>query len=95
MEKTARGVEQLSKKKPDGQNAQYTVDFTQLEDDGSFACPKCGAIISPDDDTEETYRVLETEVQNNELAALTIECGTCRSIIRLTGMNKVLEALPS
>ena len=33
----------------------YKLDLTKIDGTGDFSCPKCGAIISPDDATEETY----------------------------------------
>jgi predicted RNA-binding Zn-ribbon protein involved in translation (DUF1610 family) len=48
----------------------YTVDLTKIDGDGAFPCPKCGAIISPDDETEEVYQILETKVKGDELAEL-------------------------
>ncbi len=63
----------------------YTIDLTKINGDGAFPCPKCGVIISPDDETEEVYTVLETKVKNDELAELVLLCNKCRSKIRLTG----------
>ncbi len=63
----------------------YTIDLTKINGDGAFPCPKCGVIISPDDETEEVYTVLETKVKNDELAELVLMCNKCRSKIRLTG----------
>ena len=63
----------------------YTVDLTKIDGDGAFQCPKCGAIISPEDETEEVYAVVETKVKKDELPELTLKCNRCGSKIRLVG----------
>lgn len=63
----------------------HTVDLTKIDGDGAFPCPKCGAIISPEDETEEVYTIVETTVKKDELAELVLMCNRCRSKIRLTG----------
>lgn len=63
----------------------YTIDLTKIDGDGAFPCPKCGVIISPDDETEENYTIVKTKVRNDELAELILTCNKCRSKIRLTG----------
>ena len=66
-------------------SVMYTVDLTKIDGDGAFPCPKCGAIISPEDETEEVYTIVETTVKKDELAELVLMCNRCRSKIRLTG----------
>jgi predicted RNA-binding Zn-ribbon protein involved in translation (DUF1610 family) len=66
-------------------SVMYTVDLTKIDGDGAFSCPKCGTMISPDDETEEAYRIVETKVRNDELAELVLMCNKCGSKIRLTG----------
>jgi len=63
----------------------YLVDLTKIEGDGSFNCPKCGALISPDDETETVYRILNTKMRGEELEELTIQCNICNSKIRIVG----------
>ena len=63
----------------------YVIDLTKIEGDGSFPCPKCGALISPDDETETVYTILETRMRGEELKELIIQCNVCGSKIRLTG----------
>jgi ribosomal protein S27AE len=63
----------------------YTVDLTKIDGDGAFQCPKCGAIISPEDETEEVYTIVETKVKKDELTALTLKCNQCGSKIKLIG----------
>jgi len=62
-----------------------TIDLTKIDGDGAFPCPKCGATISPDDETEEVYTIVETRVKNDELTELKLKCNQCGTKIRLTG----------
>ena len=66
----------------------FTVNLSSAEGDGSFLCPKCGMQISPDDETEDNYEILDTKVANNELSELVISCGKCKSTIKLTGFQQ-------
>ncbi|MCD6446441.1 hypothetical protein J7L49_06635 [Candidatus Bathyarchaeota archaeon] len=70
----------------------YTVDLTKIDGDGSFPCPNCGTIISPDDETEEVYSILETKVKNDKLAELILKCNKCGSKIRLIGFLEQPES---
>ena len=63
----------------------YTIDLMKIDGDGAFPCPKCSTMISPDDETEEVYKVVETRVKKDELTELTLKCNQCGSEIRLTG----------
>ncbi|MEM3788925.1 MAG: hypothetical protein QXN95_03555 [Candidatus Bathyarchaeia archaeon] len=63
----------------------YTVDLTRIDGDGAFPCPKCGVIISPDDETEEVYQIVEIKVKGDDLAELVLQCNKCGSTIRLVG----------
>ncbi len=75
-------------KKPQKKNdSEYNINLVTIEGDGSFPCPKCGMSISPEDETEKSYKILETKVINQELAELVIACGKCRSTIKLTGFQ--------
>ena len=65
----------------------FMVDLTQIDGDGSFPCPKCKNMISPEDESEETYKILNTKVVNDQLVELVVECISCRSTIRLTGFE--------
>jgi hypothetical protein len=65
----------------------YQIDLAQIEGDGSFKCPKCGMSISPEDETEDNYQIVDTKVKNDELVELIITCGKCDSTLRLTGFQ--------
>jgi DNA-directed RNA polymerase subunit RPC12/RpoP len=63
----------------------YEVDLTKIQGDGDFPCPNCGVIISPEDETEDVYRILETKIRGETLEELVIQCNKCGSRIRLVG----------
>jgi len=65
----------------------YDLDLIKLEGKGDFVCPCCGILISPDDETEEVYSVLEAKVKDNVLENLMIRCNRCGSKIVLTGFS--------
>ena len=75
------------KKPQKNEGSEYKINLVTIEGDGSFPCPKCGMPISPEDETEENYKILETKVNNGELAELVIACGKCRSTIIITGFQ--------
>jgi hypothetical protein len=79
-------------KKLDKQASIYKIDLSAVGEDGTFECPKCGKAISPDDESEDNYQILDTTVVNDELAELVISCATCKSTIKLTGFNQGFEA---
>lgn len=70
-------------------HAIFKVDITQIEGDGDFPCPKCGAIISPDDESETVYQIIDTKVKEDILEELVILCNKCGSKIRLIGFLQV------
>ena len=82
----------MMKKSIARRGSQTTVDLTKIEGDGSFPCPKCGVVISPEDETEEFYKILDTKVVDDQLTELVVECGSCKSVIKLTGFQQMVEA---
>lgn len=74
-------------------SAAFTIDLTTIEGDGSFPCPKCGTAISPEDESEEVYKIIDTKVVNNELVELLVKCRSCRSTIKLNGFQQTLAGL--
>jgi hypothetical protein len=85
----------MMKKSMSKKRVPYTVDLRQIDGDGSFPCPKCGTVISPEDETEEVYKIVDTKVVNDELVELVIMCGECSSNIKLTGFQQAIEGLAS
>ena len=61
------------------------LDLTKIDGNGDFPCPKCGVAISPEDESEEVYIILEEKVKDDALEELTIQCNKCGCRIRLTG----------
>ena len=76
----------MSKKSVD-----YTIDLTRIDGDGSFPCPKCGTVISPEDESETVYKIVNTKVVNDELVELVIVCDNCGSTIKLAGFQQTIE----
>jgi predicted RNA-binding Zn-ribbon protein involved in translation (DUF1610 family) len=79
--------DRMMMKKLEKKDPEFKIDLGCVESDGSFSCPKCGMSISPDDENEENYQILDTNVVNDELAELDISCGKCGSVIKLTGLQ--------
>ena len=72
---------------PMGQPLVYQVDLKELQGEGDFPCPGCGILISPEDETENVYVILNTKVNGDYLEELVIQCNQCKSKIRLVGLN--------
>lgn len=69
----------------------YIVDIAHLDEDGTFHCPICKTVISPDDETEDAYQILDTKMANHEIAELVIACRTCSTVITLTGFQNLVD----
>jgi len=65
----------------------YEIDLTKTDRQGAFPCPKCGAVISPTDETQTVYTILETKLKDKTLEKLIIQC-KCGSEIHLVGFLK-------
>ena len=65
----------------------HQVDLTELKGEGDFPCPGCGVVISPEDETEDVYRIVNTKVSGDTLEELIIQCNRCKNKIRLIGFN--------
>jgi predicted RNA-binding Zn-ribbon protein involved in translation (DUF1610 family) len=91
----AQDVKNMMKKSMSKKSLDYTVNLTEIDGDGSFPCPKCGTVMSPEDETEEIYKIVDTKIVNDELVELVITCGNCGSNIKLTGFQATLEGVPS
>jgi len=63
------------------------LDLTKIQGNGDFPCPNCGVTISPEDETEVVYQILETKVKGEALEELVIQCNKCASQICLTGFS--------
>ena len=65
----------------------HKIDLTKLTSKGDFLCPMCMTKISPEDETEEVYTILEPKVKNNHLESLLIQCNNCSNKILLNGFS--------
>jgi 5-methylcytosine-specific restriction endonuclease McrA len=75
----------MMKKAVAKKSAVYTIDLTKIDGDGAFSCPKCGTVISPDDESDQVYHIVETKVEGDALSELILVCGKCGSSIKLVG----------
>jgi predicted RNA-binding Zn-ribbon protein involved in translation (DUF1610 family) len=66
----------------------FTIDLARIDGNGDFPCPNCGVSISPDDESEEVYTIVDTRVKGETLEELTIQCNKCGSKIRLIGFQQ-------
>ncbi|HUU89425.1 MAG TPA: hypothetical protein VMX17_16955 [Candidatus Glassbacteria bacterium] len=71
---------------------QHKIDLAQIDGDGAFPCPKCATMISPEDESESVYKIVDTKVSNNELVELTIKCNNCKTNMKLTGFQQTIES---
>jgi len=69
----------------------YTIDLTKIKGRGEFRCPKCGIRISPDDETEDAYTILETVMKGDCLDKIALQCNKCGSHIYLTGFSFLIK----
>ena len=65
----------------------YTVDLTRISGSGEFRCPKCGVEMSPEDETEEVYTILETVMKGDSLEMVVLRCNRCESLVHLVGFD--------
>lgn len=65
----------------------FTVNLSTIDGDGDFPCPSCGVMISPEDESETVYTIVDTKMKGESLEELTIQCNKCGSKIRLVGFG--------
>jgi predicted RNA-binding Zn-ribbon protein involved in translation (DUF1610 family) len=91
--RTRKGVlNDMMKKASVKKNMIYTIDLTKIDGDGAFPCPKCGSVISPDDETDTTYQIVETKVKGDDLEELVLTCKKCGTTIKLVGFTSQPQA---
>lgn len=66
----------------------YRFDVASTNKDGGFLCPRCRAVISPDDHSENTYTIVDVTVGSSGLEELLLCCKNCSSLITLRGFPK-------
>jgi hypothetical protein len=65
--------------------SDYKVNLMKIRGTGDFACPKCGLQISPDNETGDSYLIVDQKTREDILEEVIIQCNRCKSLIRLTG----------
>lgn len=74
---------------------RFRIDLAEIEGEGEFLCPACGATINPDDYSGKTYNILDTETKDNRtVEEVILQCRVCGSIICLEGFD-LLEGIVS
>jgi hypothetical protein len=63
------------------------LDLTKIDGNGDFPCPTCGVIISPEDESEDVYVILDEKVVDDVLEEMVVQCNKCSCRIRLTGFS--------
>jgi hypothetical protein len=77
----------IKKEKRTKQVGVRELDLTKIDGNGDFPCPACGVTISPEDESEDVYVVLEEKVVGDVLEEMVIQCNKCNCRIRLTGFS--------
>ena len=70
----------------------YTIDLRRINGEGEFKCPKCGVLISPDDETEDVYTILEPVMKRDSVEKIILQCNKCRSQVHLVGFDLLNKA---
>ena len=70
------------------------LDLTKIDGNGDFICPTCGVTISPEDESEDVYVILEEKVTDDVLEEMVIQCNKCSCRIRLTGFAALGAGAP-
>jgi len=66
---------------------KYMMDLREIEGEGDFPCPKCGATISPEDESEQIYTIQELKMKGEQVEELIILCNNCGSKIHVLGFT--------
>ena len=61
----------------------HKISLRATNEEGSFICPHCGFLISPDDESDETYFIFDTKTNDDALKEVTMLC-RCGAIITLS-----------
>ena len=77
------------KRKNPKQTLITELDLTKIDGNGDFPCPKCGVTISPEDESEDVYIILEEKVTDDVLEEMLIQCKKCSAQIRLIGFSSL------
>lgn len=68
------------------QTEAVNINILKTDDDGAFPCPRCGNVISPGDESEESYQILAVKkAEEGHIEAITVKC-KCGKTVKLTGL---------
>uniref|UniRef100_A0A6H1ZWM2 Uncharacterized protein n=1 Tax=viral metagenome TaxID=1070528 RepID=A0A6H1ZWM2_9ZZZZ len=56
---------------------EYSISWKDTNDNGDFQCPKCKALISPDDDS--SHKIIDSSYSQ-----LVVQCAKCKAEIRIS-----------
>jgi hypothetical protein len=76
------------KQKTVNQLTVYRMELDDINRNGSLPCPSCGAHISPEDQTEEVYTLLDVNMNGAGLEEIVIRCNRCQSQIYISSFSK-------
>jgi len=65
----------------------FEIDLRYLEGSGDFHCPKCGQLISPEENSNETYKIIDIKADKQGLKSIYLKCLNCNSEIKLVGFR--------
>jgi uncharacterized protein with PIN domain len=65
----------------------FVIDLSKTKGSGEFGCPECGVKISPDDQSDDVFTVLEPVMKEGQVEKIIIRCNRCGSEIHLTGFH--------
>ena len=83
MNQEEKGMEQI---------AAFRVDLNKIEGDGEFPCPSCGTLISPDDESNTTYEIIDVKTEEDgSPKSLNILCKMCGNTIIIEGFEALNE----
>lgn len=70
------------------QKALFKINLNEIEGEGTFKCPSCKTIISPDDESGIIYDIIDLSTrEDGSLKVLIIQCKKCQSVINLEGFE--------
>lgn len=73
-------------------SSSQTIDIKTADEEGNFSCPICATLISPDDETEKVYTVLDTTLDDDgNLEQMVIRCNVCKKSLTLEGFDMLFE----
>jgi len=63
----------------------HTIDLIKLRTSGNFPCPECNTTITPEDDMDESYEILDAKTSGKQIKHIIIKCNSCQNNIKIVG----------